>query len=122
MEIDCLITDDAGIQVLNSRYRGIDQPTDVLSFALDEPALDGAVFPSTPGSRTGLGILIVSYPIAVEQASRDGVPVEDEMGLLLVHGLLHLLGYDHSGRSNGAVMRRREKEILGLLKNRGAKS
>jgi len=122
MEIDCLITDDAGIQVLNRRYRGIDQPTDVLSFALDEPGSDGSSFPKTPGSITGMGILVVSYPTALAQAERNSVHVEDEMGLLLVHGLLHLLGYDHSGRSDGAVMRRREKEILGLLKSRGSKS
>jgi len=121
MEIDCLITNDAVIQVLNRRYRGIDQPTDVLSFALDEPNSDGSSFPSTPGARSGIGILVISYPTALQQAERNGVPVDDEMRLLLVHGVLHLLGYDHSRKSDDLVMRGRERAILGLLKRRNTK-
>jgi probable rRNA maturation factor len=122
LEVDCLITNDAGIQHLNMRYRGIDAPTDVLSFALDEPGVDGSVFPRTPGAGNVMGIIVVSYPTALAQAGRNGVPVQDEMRLLLVHGVLHLLGYDHSGKSGGAVMRGREKQILDLLSEKKAKS
>lgn len=114
LEIDCLITDDAGIQALNRRYRGIDRPTDVLSFALDEPGTDGTAFPIAPGGMAGMGILVVSYPTALEQAQRNRVTLEYEMRLLLVHGVLHLLGYDHEKRNEALVMRKREREILGL--------
>jgi len=122
LEIDCLVTDDAGIRTLNSRYRGIDRPTDVLSFALDEPGTDGAAFPVTPGGTAGMGILVVSYPTAVEQAQRNHVAVEDELRLLLVHGVLHLLGYDHEKRPQALAMRKRERQILGLPGRSGVKS
>lgn len=122
LEIDCLVTNDAGIRALNSRYRGIDQPTDVLSFALDEPGTDGAAFPVTPGGTAGMGILVVSYPTAVEQAQRNRVAVEDELRLLLVHGMLHILGYDHEKQKEGLAMRKKEREILGLIGRSGAKS
>lgn len=122
LEIDCLVTNDAGIRALNSRYRGIDQPTDVLSFALDEPGTDGAAFPVTPGGTAGMGILVVSYPTAVEQAQRNRVAVEDELRLLLVHGMLHILGYDHERQKEGLAMRKKEREILGLIGRSGAKS
>ena len=103
-------------------YRGIDQPTDVLSFALDEPGTDGAAFPVTPGGTAGMGILVVSYPTAVEQAQRNRVAVEDELRLLLVHGMLHILGYDHEKQKEGLAMRKKEREILGLIGRSGAKS
>ena len=114
LEIDCLVTDDAGIQALNRRYRGIDRPTDVLSFALDEPGAGGAVFPVAP-STAGMGILVVSYPTALAQARRNRVMPEDEMRLLLVHGVLHLLGYDHQKQKEGLAMRKKEREILALI-------
>ncbi len=122
LEIDCLVTDDAGIKALNSRYRGIDRPTDVLSFALDEPGTDGAAFPVAPGGTAGMGILVVSYPTAVEQAKRNRVTVEDELRLLLVHGVLHILGYDHERRHEAIAMRKRERRILGLPGRSGVKS
>jgi probable rRNA maturation factor len=122
LEIDCLVTDDAGIQVLNRRYRGIDRPTDVLSFALDEPGPGGAAFPENPEGTAGLGILVVSYPTAVEQAQRNCNTVEQEMRLLLVHGVLHILGYDHEKRPEAIAMRKRERQILGLPGLSGIKS
>lgn len=122
LEIDCLITDDPGIRALNRKYRGIDEPTDVLSFALDEIGAGGAAFPAVPGGVAGTGILVVSYSTALAQAERNCVTVEEETRLLLVHGVLHILGYDHSGRDDSRAMRRREREILGVVGNRsGAK-
>jgi probable rRNA maturation factor len=115
LEIDCLITDDSTIRVLNRKYRGIDEPTDVLSFALDEAGTAGAVFPGPPGPPARMGILVVSYPTALAQAARNRVRVAEELRLLLVHGVLHILGYDHSGRTDALAMRRREREIMGLL-------
>lgn len=122
LEIDCLVTDDPGIRALNRKYRGIDEPTDVLSFALDEPGTYGAAFPVAPGGMAGMGILVVSYPTALEQAQRRRVAVEDELRLLLVHGVLHLLGYDHEKQREGLTMRKKEREILALIGRSGAKS
>jgi probable rRNA maturation factor len=116
LEIDCMITDDTVIRALNRQYRGIDQPTDVLSFALDEAGPADTVFPGPPGSPGRMGILVVSYPMAEAQAERKHVSVEGEMRLLLVHGVLHILGYDHGGRDDALAMRKREKEIVGSLK------
>jgi probable rRNA maturation factor len=114
LEIDCMLTDDPTMRAFNRKYRGIDQPTDVLSFALDEAGPADTAFPTVPGAPAGMGILVVSYPTALAQAARRGVSVEEEVRLLLVHGALHLLGYDHAGRDDTLAMRRREKQILGL--------
>lgn len=114
-EIDCMLTDDPAIRALNRKYRGIDAPTDVLSFALDETGPSNDIFPGPPGTPAGMGILVVSYPTAQAQAARRGVAVEEEVRLLLVHGVLHILGYDHGGRDDTLVMRKREKQILGSL-------
>jgi len=119
LEIDCMITDDSTMHDLNRRYRGIDGTTDVLSFALDEAGPAGAVFPGTPGHPAGMGILVVSYPTALAQAARNNVTIEDELRLLLVHGVLHILGYDHGGRADALAMRRREREIVRSLGKRG---
>ncbi len=115
LEIDCMLTDDQTIRALNRKYRGIDEPTDVLSFALDEAGQADSIFTGPPGPAARMGILVVSYPTAQAQAARKGVSVEEEMRLLLTHGVLHILGYDHGGRADTLVMRRREKEILGSL-------
>jgi len=88
VDISVVICGDEEIQRLNSTYLGIDAPTDVLSFPSDEIDPDS-------GSRY-LGDILVSYPRAEEQASQGGHGVNDEIRLLVVHGVLHLLGYDHS--------------------------
>jgi len=115
MEIDCMITDDPAIRALNRQYRGMDEPTDVLSFALDEAGPDDTVFPRLPGSPGKMGILVISYPTALAQATAKQVGVEKELLLLIVHGVLHILGYDHAGHADTAAMRRREGEIVRLL-------
>jgi len=119
LEIDCLITNDPTIRDLNRRYRGIDQSTDVLSFALDEAGPADTVFPGPPGPTARMGILVVSYPTALAQAAQNRVSVEDELRLLLVHGVLHILGYDHSGRADSLAMRKREREIVRSLGKQG---
>ena len=90
-ELDCdltiAITTDDEIQHLNSQFRGIDLPTDVLSFSSDE--LDPA-----SGVRY-LGDIVISFNRASIQAASAGHPVLDELKLLVIHGILHLLGYDH---------------------------
>jgi len=117
MEINCLITDDENIRKFNLRYRGIDGPTDVLSFALAEEPTGGAVvdFPPEPEHSCRLGDIIISYPRAAAQAAELGHSIADELTLLLVHGTLHLLGYDHQTANGAKKMAQREKTIIRTL-------
>lgn len=116
-EVDVRLTDDAGIHALNRALRGIDAPTDVLSFPLEGPAGSGAhvAFVRPPGARVHLGDIVLSWPRAVAQAAEYGHSVEREAAYLAVHGLLHLLGYDHERPADAAVMRAREEAILAPL-------
>jgi probable rRNA maturation factor len=88
VDLTLVITEDAQVQELNQRYRGIDAATDVLSFP------SGDVDPDT--GNTYLGDVIISYSRALEQADLAGHPVESELQLLTVHGVLHLFGFDHA--------------------------
>lgn len=88
--LSLVITDDQEIQELNRTYRGIDAPTDVLSFGMGE-----SEFPNEEEALY-LGDLIISYPRAVAQAQEYGHSTEAEVNLLVVHGVLHLLGHDHA--------------------------
>jgi probable rRNA maturation factor len=104
-----VITDDAGIQELSRDFLGIDAPTDVLAFSAQE---DAGAFVVAPEEAEYLGDVIVSYPRAVAQAIEAGHPVEQELNLLVVHGLLHLLGYDHAEEEEKARMWSRQEAIL----------
>ena len=117
MEINCVITDDENIRKFNRRYRGIDEPTDVLSFALTEKSTGSAAvdFPSVPGASGMFGDIIISYPRAAAQAAELGHSIEDELTLLLVHGSLHLLNYDHQKAVEAKKMEKREKAIIKML-------
>jgi len=107
------ITDDAEVRDLNRRHRGVDATTDVLSF----PLLDDKTSPfvAPPDGRLHLGDVVVSYPRAVEQAADYGHSVDRELSYLIVHGLLHLLGYDHETDEEQAEMRAHEEAILSRL-------
>ena len=111
-EVSVLLTDNETIHVINREYRGKDMPTDVLSFALnegDEPEiLDGP-------PETLLGDIIISLEKASEQAAEYGHSQEREVAFLALHGLLHLLGYDHETEAEKALMRQEEEHVLGLL-------
>jgi probable rRNA maturation factor len=112
-ELGVVITDDATVRELNSRYLGIDEPTDVLSFGLGEK--DDVPFALPPGEAPSLGEVIISYPTAVRQAEEQGHSVEAEVAHLLVHGILHLLGYDHVETGEERIMRRREEALLAVV-------
>lgn len=86
-DLTILITDDSAIRRLNRDFMGKDAPTDVLSFPAGER--------DPESGKLYLGDIVISYPRAQEQASQGGHAVAHEMQLLSVHGLLHLLGYDH---------------------------
>ncbi|MBN1658692.1 MAG: rRNA maturation RNase YbeY [Anaerolineae bacterium] len=111
-EVTIVITDDQGIQELNRDFLGRDRPTDVLSFSARE---GDASFVSAPEVIDYWGDVIVSYPRASEQAAEQGHSVERELKLLVVHGVLHLLGYDHEEEEDRAEMWARQDEILDVV-------
>jgi probable rRNA maturation factor len=117
-EMGFVIVDDERIQELNREWRGYDEPTDVLSFGLSDrskPAVDDEEpfpFPQEPDDVLHLGEVVISYPTAVRQATEHGRPREEELRHLLIHGILHLLGYDHAELEEEAVMRAREAVLL----------
>ena len=122
--LSLVIADDATIQDRNKRYRGLEETTDVLSFAFDNqghyygedsPSTDWTeevqfVLPASEGN--GLGEVIISFPQAVRQAADAGRDVDDELAQLVTHGILHLLGHDHMEQDEQRVMAAREKAIL----------
>jgi len=97
-ELSIVITDDAQIQILNAEFRGKDTPTDVLAFAMRE-----GEFGAVAGDL--LGDVVISAPTAERQARRARRPVLDELTMLLAHGLLHLLGWDHDTAAKDRAMR-----------------
>jgi len=109
VEISVLLTGDEEIRVLNRRYRGTDAATDVLSF----PQGDREEW--IPSWWEELGDIVISVPTAQAQAAAYGHALEREIGFLFVHGLLHLLGFDHGEEEERARMRRLEEAVLGTL-------
>lgn len=110
IEVGVLIADDARLHALNRDYRGIDAPTDVLSFGDD-----GATGPfvSQPEGPRYLGDIAISLDRVLAQASEYGHSPARELAYLAVHGALHLLGYDHErGPDAAAAMRAREEAVL----------
>jgi len=99
------IVEDDAIQALNAQFRGIDTPTDVLSF----PAGD------IPSELTYLGDLVIAFPYAASQAERFGHDLTDNLCLLVVHGTLHLLGYDHDTEENRDAMWQVQQSVLSVL-------
>lgn len=111
--LSVVITDDDEIQSLNRQFRDIDAPTDVLSFADDAPT---PAFVDAPDEPPYLGDVILSFPRAQAQAAEQGHGVEQEMCLLVVHGILHLLGYDHAEPDGKAIMWARQDAILDVFR------
>jgi probable rRNA maturation factor len=111
-EVSLVFTNFETVRKLNRDYRGVDTPTDVLAFYMlpQKEADDSFTLP--PDGVTRLGEVIISYPQAVEQAKEQGHSTERELALLIIHGMLHLLGYDHEEPEEEAEMRTREKELL----------
>ncbi|TET76931.1 MAG: rRNA maturation RNase YbeY, partial [Candidatus Cloacimonadota bacterium] len=94
-EISLVFTDSETVKQLNRDYRGVDEPTDVLAFYMLSQKEADSTFALPPDGVTRLGEVIISYPQAVEQAKEQGHATEKELALLVIHGILHLLGYDH---------------------------
>ena len=111
-EVSITLTDNVYIHELNMKYRNIDRPTDVLSFALNEgeepEIVDGPVV-------NMLGDIIISVERATEQAAEYGHSIEREIAFLTVHGMLHLLGYDHMEETDRVEMRKEEDYVMEKL-------
>ncbi|AEF94714.1 metalloprotease ybeY [Desulfotomaculum nigrificans CO-1-SRB] len=110
-EVGLIFVDDGYIQSLNAEYRGIDKPTDVLSFAMHE----GEPMPEEEEAEDLLGDIVISLPTALRQSKEYGHSFEREVAFLTAHGALHLLGYDHQTEAERQVMREKEEAILGRL-------
>ena len=111
-EVSLAFTNAETVRQLNRDYRGVDEPTDVLAFSMLPQKGTDSSFPLPPDGLTRLGEVIISYPQAAEQARELGHSPEKELALLIIHGILHLLGYDHEESEEESKMREREREFL----------
>ena len=111
-EVSLVVTDSETVQRLNRDYRGIDETTDVLAFYMLPQKGADSFFALPPDGVTRLGEVLISYPQALAQAKEQGHSLERELALLVIHGILHLLGYDHEEPEAEHKMRERERELL----------
>lgn len=124
-EVSLLFVDEPTIAELNERFLGNEGPTDVLAFPIDEDIAPGGRSPDEGGTGPGggmsaeddeipglLGDVVVCPSVAHRNAVEHGVTPDDEVALLVVHGLLHLLGMDHVDDAEAEQMERRERELL----------
>lgn len=111
-ELSVLIVDDEQIRAINRDYLERDRPTNVISFAMTEGE-GGNIHPEL------LGDIVISAETAVRDALAGDLPLMDEMEFLLIHGLLHLLGYNHEnvGHEEAERMKRKEQELFSLLRH-----
>jgi probable rRNA maturation factor len=114
IEVGLVIATGERIQELNRDYLGEDAPTDVLAFSAWEEESE-LPFVQPPDGLLHLGEVIIAYPQAVTQAAEHGHPLQRELAILLIHGLLHLLGYDHDEQDSERRMIAREAELLGYI-------
>lgn len=122
-EVSLLFVDEATIAALNERFLGRSGPTDVLAFPIDDEDEPGGRTPDrgTPGPVSAepepepprlVGDVVICPTVATRNAADHGVGVDDEVALLVVHGILHLLGMDHEDDEEAERMERRERELL----------
>ena len=129
-QVSLLVTSDEAVRDLNRDFRGLDEVTDVLSFSAShsghwegetsrpearqvdpgQSVVSSFVYP--PGGPAPLGEVIISYPQANRQASERGLPVDRELALLIVHGVLHLAGHDHLEKGEATKMQAKERAAL----------
>ncbi len=110
-EVSVMLTDDAGIRKLNAAWRGIDKPTNVLSFPAPEPVGAG----QTGDAPRMLGDIAIAYETTRKEADEEGKPFAAHLSHLAVHGFLHLIGYDHEKDDDAEAMEALEREILARI-------
>lgn len=109
-ELAVMLTDDSGIRTLNSNWRGIDKPTNVLSFPALQPTGE------TPDDMPRmLGDIAIAYETTRREADEEAKPFDHHLSHLAVHGFLHLIGYDHENDADAEAMEALEREILARL-------
>jgi probable rRNA maturation factor len=129
-QVGLMVTDDKTVQELNRQFRGLDEVTDVLSFSAShsghwegDPQESDEASPESvdseelnfvlpPGEPSPLGEVIISFPQTIRQAQERNGPVEQELALLIIHGVLHLVGYDHMEPEDEAQMQAKERSAL----------
>lgn len=129
-EVSLLFVDEPTIAELNERFLGKEGPTDVLAFPIDEEPERGGRSPDEGGTGPGdgsvdldelpllLGDVVVCPSVAVRNAGDHGVSLDDELALLVVHGLLHLVGMDHLEDEEAERMEQRERDLLARFHHR----
>lgn len=128
--LSIVVADDDTMRELNRQHRGVDETTDVLSFAFDNEGVyygendivkldQQPDFVLPPGESAGLGELIISYPQVARQAEDVGRSVDEELVHMLTHGILHLLGYDHMDDEDEAEMKSKESAVLERVESHG---
>jgi probable rRNA maturation factor len=110
-ELAVMLTDDSGIRTLNSNWRGIDKPTNVLSFPALQPTGAGA----PDDAPRMLGDIAIAFETTRREADDEQKPFDHHLSHLAVHGFLHLIGYDHEKDDDAAAMETLEQEILAQL-------
>jgi len=133
VQVGLVVTDDETVRELNRRFRGLDEVTDVLSFSAShsghwegDPQESDEASPESvnseelnfvlpPGEPSPLGEVIISFPQTIRQAQERNGPVEQELALLIIHGVLHLVGYDHMEPEDEAQMQAKERSALAAV-------
>jgi len=112
VELSIRLTSDAEVHALNSEWRGKDKPTNVLSFPMAEPDDFSA---TSPGPELMLGDIILARGVCAAEAEEKAIPLKDHAAHLMVHGTLHLLGYDHIDEAGATDMESREVRALARM-------
>ncbi len=115
VEVTILLVDEETIASYNERFMGREGPTDVLAFPLEPLVAGVAPEVSSDDPPINLGDIVIAPSYVARQASEFGVTVEDELSLMVVHGMLHLMGWDHPDDADAEAMEAREAAILGRV-------
>jgi probable rRNA maturation factor len=115
IEVAIRLTSDDEVQVLNRQYRGKDRPTNVLSFPMVQPDLLDTVTRNSDDGEVLLGDIVLAHGVCAQEANERGIELTDHAAHLIVHGCLHLLGYDHQGDAEAEAMEAIEREALAAI-------
>jgi probable rRNA maturation factor len=113
-EISIRLASDADVHTLNRQYRGQDKPTNVLSFPMVQPDLLETITNTDDGEAL-LGDIVLARETCAREATERGVPLQDHAAHLIVHGVLHLLGYDHMTETQADTMEAIERDVMAML-------
>jgi probable rRNA maturation factor len=115
VEVSVRLTSDAEVRQLNLQYRGKDKPTNVLSFPMVQPDLIETVGQNSDDGELLLGDIVLAHGVCAREAAEKGVALDAHASHLIVHGLLHLLGYDHQGSVEAEHMESLERDVMAAL-------